>query len=145
MKSGSSPDPRLRLLPQRLLVSVHMSVYVCVCVCVCVCVRAVGAGRGQICFSEQLQISHPMPYYAPDCSQHRRVPLLSCTPAVSAATLLVAATRIPGCSCQHLPNLPLLMDFWGVSRLTLLNPVARIVPSSLPCVHVLELPDIAQL
>ena len=32
VKSGSSSHPRLRLLPQRLLVSVHMSVYVCVCV-----------------------------------------------------------------------------------------------------------------
>lgn len=114
VKSGSSSHPRLRLLPQRLLVSVHMSVYVCVCVWW-------EQGGGRFLFQNSHRYSHPVPCGAPDCTQHRRVPLFSCTPAVSAATFLVAATRVPGCSCQHPPNLPLLMDFWGVSRLTLLT------------------------
>lgn len=87
---------------------------------VCVCVWW-EQGGGRFLFQNSHRYSHPVPCGAPDCTQHRRVPLFSRTPAVSAATFLVAATRVPGCSCQHPPNLPLLMDFWGVSRLTLLT------------------------
>ena len=93
MKSGSSSHPRLRLLPQRLLVSVHMSVYVCVCVCVCVYV--VGAGRGQISFQNSHRYSHPVPCGAPECTQHRRVPLFLHTCSLG-CTFLVAATRFQG-------------------------------------------------
>ena len=73
----------------------HERIRVCVCVCVCVCVYVVGAGRGQISFQNSHRYSHPVPCGAPECTQHRRVPLFLHTCSLG-CTFLVAATRFQG-------------------------------------------------